>query len=77
MPNWVQGKKDEDLWKKAQLIVTKEYNLTDKDGSKYWKLVTGVYKKSGGEVVKTDEEVTRKQIQAVRIDEARDYGYKA
>jgi hypothetical protein len=50
MPSWVKGKKDEELWDKAKAIVTKEYKLTEKDGEKFWKLVTGVYKKSGGEV---------------------------
>lgn len=50
MPTWVR---DENKWAKAREIVEKEYKLTEKDGDKYWKLVTGVYKKMDGEIGNT------------------------
>ncbi len=47
MPSWV---KDEDKWEKSKEIVKKQYNLSEKDEEDFWKLVTGVYKKMGGEI---------------------------
>jgi len=50
MPSWV---KNEDKWAKAKEIVKKEYDLSEKDGDKFWKLVAGVYKQMGGKVAST------------------------
>ncbi len=41
-------KEVEDLYKKAEGIVKKQYELTKEDGDKYYALVTGVLKKSLG-----------------------------
>jgi hypothetical protein len=77
MPKWVKGDKNEELWAKAQTIVKNEYSLTEKDGDKFWKLVVGVYKKSGGEVVKTYEGFKARVSNILdSLNEARDYGYK-
>lgn len=54
MPSWV---KDEDKWEKAKKIVKKEYNLSEKDEEKFWRLVTGIYKRMGGEI-KASEDFT-------------------
>lgn len=50
MPSWV---KNEDKWAKAKEIVKEEYNLSEKDEDKFWKLVAGVYKQMGGKVGST------------------------
>lgn len=52
MPSWVR---DESKWEKAKDIVKKEYKLTEEDGEEFWKLVTGVYKRMGGEIKKANE----------------------
>lgn len=44
--------KDEELWEKAKKIVKDQYNLSEKDGEKFWKLVMGVYKQGGGKLKK-------------------------
>lgn len=51
MPSWV---KNEDKWARAKEIVEQEYSLTEKDGDKYWQLVTGVYKKMKGQMAVLD-----------------------
>ena len=57
MPSWLKGKRNEELWSKAQEIVKKEYDKTEKDDG-FWALVTGVYKKSGGTISgKADEDL--------------------
>ena len=54
-------------YEKCRKIVEKEYNLTEDDGEKYWKLVTGTYKKSGGEIhhEKTNENPIHKILNSL------------
>jgi hypothetical protein len=47
---------DKGKWLKAEEIVKKQYKLTEKDGEKFYKLVSGVYKNmKGGFVQKEDK----------------------
>lgn len=46
MPNLLVS--DEPKWEKAKKIVTNQYELTEKDGDDYWKIVSVIYKKLGG-----------------------------
>lgn len=69
MPAWV---KDEEKWGKAKKIVQKQYDLNEKDGEDFWKLVTEVYKKMGGEIRKGDsvkESILTSKSLIFRIDE--------
>lgn len=46
-PDWVR---DEAKWKKAQSIAKREYPKVRATDSRYWKIVTGIYKRMGGVV---------------------------
>jgi hypothetical protein len=75
--NFVKGKKNEELWVKAKKIVEKEYKLTEKDGDKFFALVTGVYKKSGGEIANSSESpVLRRRIIIDALFEAKIGNYE-
>jgi hypothetical protein len=63
MPVWVKGDRNEYLWDKAKKIVKKEYSIGEDDDD-FWKLVVGVYKKSGGDIVKNNE-AKRKTVSSI------------
>jgi hypothetical protein len=75
MPSWVKTEKDEELWSKAKKIVKKEYNLSEDDGENFWKLVTGVYKRSGGTIVKETLDNRDKVLKSLFESKSK-YGFK-
>lgn len=48
-PKWVG---DKDKWNKAKSIVKDKYKKSETDEQDFWKLVTGIYKKMGGTILK-------------------------
>lgn len=67
MPSYIL---DENKWEKAKEIVEKEYGLTESDGSNFWALTMGVYKKMKGRfkkkssrLEKVSNELTNKQYE--------------
>jgi Inorganic Pyrophosphatase len=55
MPSWV---KDKNKWEDAKQIANYEYDL-DEDDPKYWKIVTGIYKKMGGAIQGAEQKMTK------------------
>ena len=49
-PTWV---KDEGKWSKAKDVVREQYPDVDADSDRFYALVAGVYKQSGGEMEKS------------------------
>lgn len=50
MPSWV---KDEDKWAKAKEIAKKQYPDVEEGSDKFYSIVTGIYKQSGGTMAKS------------------------
>lgn len=50
--NFVKTGRDERLWEKAKARVSAQYDLSEADGDRYWRLVNGVYKRMKNKGVK-------------------------
>lgn len=45
MPGFVKTEHDEELWEKAKDIVREQYGRSEKQGARFWRLVTSIYKR--------------------------------